>query len=196
MDLLDRMNRYSPEASWAVWERTPEGRLTGVATFPRDAANQLNPEAIFVSLNPARAGVKPGPGHAPDWANFHSPNGKHNDIFLAHALVDTDYWGSYMVDLHPTIRESNSGRVKPTTDEVAKAIQGLIDQALELGRVKTIVGVGAMSFRTLSRHSPAITAALGDLRVLGIPHYSKANARVHKQRPELYRAEVHRGLGL
>lgn len=196
MNLLDRMNRYSPEASWAVWERTPEGTLTGVSTFPRDAAAQLNPEAIFVSLNPARAGVKPAPDHAPDWANFHSPEAKHNDIFLAHALVHTPYWGSYMTDLHPQIRESNSGRVKPSTEEVAEAVRWLIGQALELQRVNTIIGVGAASFRSLSRHAPAITSALGDVRILGIPHYSKANARVHRQRPELYRARVHERLGL
>lgn len=196
MDLLDRMNRYSSEASWAVWERTPEGALTGVSTFPNDAVHDLNPTAIFVSLNPARAGVQSANEHAPDWANFHSPNQKHNDMFLAHALVDTEYWGSYMTDLHPQIRESNSSRVRPTTAEIAEAVQRLIDQALELGRVKTIIGVGSASFRSLSRHAPAINAALPDVRILQIPHYSKANARVHKQKPELYKARVHEQLGI
>lgn len=196
MNLLDRMNRYSPEASWAVWERTPEGSLTGLATFPRDAATQLNPEAIFVSLNPARAGVGPGPDQAPDWANFHSANPKHNDIFLAHALVDTRFWGAYMTDLHPTIHESNSGKVKPTAEEIAEAVRTLVEQALELQEVRTVIGVGAVSYRTLLRHSPTIESAIPGVEILGIPHYSRANARVHRHKPDLYREIVHSRLGL
>lgn len=196
MDLLDRMRRHSSHASWAVWERTAEGHLTGESTFPEDAAHSLNPRAVLVSLNPARAGVHTEPGMESSWANFHSANPKHNDIFLAHALVDTRFWGAYMTDLHPTIHESNSGRVRPTAEEIAEAVRALVEQALELQEVRTLIGVGAVSYRTLLRHSPTIESAIPGVEIRGIPHYSRANARVHRHKPDLYREIVHSRLGL
>lgn len=196
MDLMARMFPYSREASWAVWERGSDGRLTGNPAFLEDAAQDIHPRAMLISLNPASAGVSEPEQGSPAWSNFHSIRTKHNDIFLAHALIDTPFWGSYMTDLHPNVRESKSGNVRPTTEAIAESVRSLIDQAMLLDGVQTLIGVGGVSFKTLQQHASAIDATLGEVTILGIPHYSRANAAVHKNQPALYRERVHAALGL
>jgi hypothetical protein len=84
MDLLLKMNEYRREASWAVWEVDDTGKLTGDVKFPIDQARPVvHGSAIFVALNPGGDRLGEAAEDVPDWANFHSPESKHNDIFLA-----------------------------------------------------------------------------------------------------------------
>jgi hypothetical protein len=112
--------------------------------------------------------------------------------------VDTPFWGSYMTDLHPDIRESDSRLVRSRPEEIELAVRSLIRQAQLLGNVESIICVGATSFQSVSRHTELIHQELGlpSDAVLRIPHYSRANARVHGHDANRYRARVHEALRL
>jgi|JI10StandDraft_1071094.scaffolds.fasta_scaffold285102_2 hypothetical protein len=198
MDYFELMSASKEEASWAVWSTDAEGKLTGEAQFPeaqaRDAAHG---RSMIVSLNPSGIRAADGSERAGPWSNFHSPNKVHNDDFLASALIDTELWGSFMTDLHPTIWESDSrklGRIPASA--IDEAVGTLIAQARLLGEVELVVAVGSATHRHLQKRLAVIREKVGNpnLRLVRIPHYSKANARVHKQRRETYRLLVEEAL--
>jgi hypothetical protein len=198
MDLLTTMKEHRREASWAVWEIDGAGKLTGNLPFPLEQAGSvINGRAMFVSLNPGSDRAGATEHNSSDWANFHSPDQKHNDVFLAEALVDTSFWGSYMVDLHPEIAQSDSRLVRPKREEIELRVKSLIEQARQLASVENIVCVGKESYTSVARHSALIERDLGLSlsSIVGIPHYSRAAAGVHKRKPELYRALVNEALG-
>lgn len=199
MSLLQTMNEYRRSASWAVWNTNSSGNLTGEAPFPRDqASSAIHGRTMFVSLNPGSGWNHETDEKVPDWANFHSPLPKHNDLFLAAALVGTQYWGSYMTDLHPELAESNSLLVRPSTDEIELSVHSLIRQAKLLGTVEQIVCVGAKSYDAVALHLPLIENELNlrDNSLIRILHYSGAAAARHRNDPQTYRAIVHTELGL
>ena len=196
MNLLERMAAYSHEASWAVWEIDETGALTGNATFPLDVAPaHIHGRAMIVSLNPATSIAPVEVGAVEDWSNFHSTNRKHNDLFLAGALLDSPLWGAYMTDLHPEIVDSKSGNVRPKRDQVESAVRSLVEQAKLLGGVELIVGVGAKSFTSIVRHRDHIRRELGEVEIVRIPHYSRAAAGVHKHDLALYRTLIRAQVG-
>jgi hypothetical protein len=198
MDLLTTMGAYRREASWAVWETDPAGNLSGNLPFPVEQVGPVvHGRAIYVSLNPGSDRASETEATAPDWGNFHSPDRRHNDIFLAEALIGTTFWGSYMVDLHPHIAQSDSRLVRPTREIIELSVRSLIDQARLLGTVATIVCVGKDSHKSVTKHSALIERELGltASAVIGIPHYSNANSGVHQRNAETYRALVHDALG-
>lgn len=196
MNLLERMAAYSHEASWAVWEIDETGALTGNATFPLDVAPaHIHGRAMIVSLNPATPIAPVEVGAVEDWSNFHSTNRKHNDLFLAGALLGSPLWGAYMTDLHPEIVDSKSGNVRPRREQVESAVKSLVEQAKLLGEVELIVGVGVKSFTSIVRHADHIRRELGELEIVKIPHYSRAAAGVHKHDPTRYRALIREQVG-
>ena len=196
MSLVERMSGYRRKASWAVWKLDETGALADDPQFPIDSAREnAHGRAMVVSLNPASALATEDVDETPDWSNFHSTRKKHNDLFLAAALVGTPLWGAYMTDLHPTIVESNSGRVRPMRENVESAVRSLVDQAKLLGEVGTIVCVGSKTYASVRRHEAMIQAELGDISIVRIPHYSRANAGGHKHDVSCYRALVLDGLG-
>ena len=186
MTLFHKMDEYKGEASWAVWDVNTDGRLTGSLPFPiEQALPSIHGRAMFVSLNPGSDWTT----GTPDWSNFHSPDAKHNDIFLAEALVGTAFWGSYMVDLHPDVVESDSRLVRPKREEIELSVRSLIRQAKMLGDVQTIACVGKSSYDSVVKLSRLIQAdlELSHDAIVGIPHYSLANSGVHKRDPQRYR---------
>ena len=194
MNLLERMSAYQRDASWAVWPTDDGGNLTGESQFPEvEARGILREQAMIVSLNPSGIRAADGSERAGPWSNFHSPNKVHNDDFLASALVHTRLWGCFMTDLHPTIWESDSRKLgRIPSSAIDQAVATLVEQARLLGEVQLIVAVGSATHRHLQKRLPVIREQLGNpnLRLVRIPHYSKANARVHKQRRDTYRALV------
>lgn len=198
MNLLLTMHAYRREASWAVWELDGAGGLTGSMPFPVDQAGLvIHGRAMFVSLNPGSDGVYEVAENTAGWANFHNPTPKHNDIFLANALVGTPVWGAYMTDLHPGIPESDSRLVRSKPAEIELAVRSLIQQARLLSTVESIICVGSASFHSVAKHLALIEQEVGlpAEAVKKIPHYSRSNAGVHGQDPERYRALVHESLG-
>ena len=190
MNLLQKMDAFRDQASWAVWRTDGAGALTGDVEFPLDAATEAaNDRAMIVALNPGGIST-PGASPTPDWSNFHNPNPKHNDIFLAHAFIDTPYWGAYMTDLHPDLVESNSGLVRPRREAVRSAVASLIDQGRILGSVETIVCLGAKCHSAVLGRRREIEAALGAVVIARVPHYSRSNAGVHKHDAQRYRKLV------
>jgi hypothetical protein len=197
MDLLTTMKEHRREASWAVWETDSAGRLTGNLQFPLEqAAGVIHGRAMFVSLNPGTDRTAETETNTPDWSNFHSPLSKHNDIFLAEALVGTTFWGSYMVDLHPDIAQSDSQLVRPKREVIELRVKSLINQAQLLGGIETVVCVGKLCYSSVTKHASLIERELGlsASAILSIPHYSQAAAGVHKRNPEIYRALVSEAL--
>lgn len=198
MNLLQRMEAYRLEASWAVWEVDESGSLTCNPTFPQhQALGVIHGRAMIVSLNPATSIEIAESDPQGGWSNFHATNTKHNDLFLAQALVGTSLWGAYMTDLHPAIVDPKSGNVRPKREQVEIAVLSLVEQARLLGKVELIVGVGAKSYTSIMRQRAHIHNELGEVDIIKIPHYSRANAGVHKHDAIRYRcliAEALRGV--
>ncbi len=196
MNLLQRMQAYRPEASWAVWELDENGALTGNPTFPSNQApGVIHGRAMIVSLNPATSIEIAESDPKDGWSNFHAMNGKHNDLFLAQALMGTSLWGAYMTDLHPAIVDPKSGNVRPKREQVRIAVLSLIEQAKLLGDVELIVGVGAKSYGSIKRHAALIHSELGEVEIIKIPHYSRANGGLHKHDVKLYSSQIAGALG-
>ena len=198
MNLLLTMDEYRREGSWAVWELDTFGKLTGTVSFPMyQARAAMHGRTMVVSLNPGTDRVSETAATTPDWANFHNPASKHNDIFLAEALFGTPLWGSYMTDLHPTIAESDSRLVRSKPDEIQIAVRSLIRQAQLLATVESIVCVGGKSYESVARHLVLIEQELGipAESVIRIPHYSRANAKIHGHDSKQYRSLVHEAIG-
>jgi len=199
MDLLETMGGYRRVASWAVWETDDVGALTGSMPFPQEQATPVvHGRAMFVSLNPGSDHAAETADATPDWANFHSPKPIHNDRFLAYATIGTPFWGSYMADLHPEIAESDSRLISSRREDIELKVRALISQAALLGDVETIVAVGGASYESVAQHTELIERETGvpRERIIRIPHYSQAAARVHGRNADRYRALVHEALGL
>lgn len=196
MSLLDTMDAYRHEASWAVWKTDAAGNVDGDPTFPVEAAIEAaHGRAVIVALNPG--GTRPSTGSVtPDWSNFHSPRRRHNDIFLAHAFVGTPFWGAYMTDLHPELVESNSTLVRPTQAAALRSVESLMAQVRLLQSVETIICLGGQSLRSIVRCADLIENETGINSIVGVPHYSRSNARLHKHVAQNYRRLVHEALGL
>ena len=191
---MEKMNDYAPHASWAVWETDESGALTGSMGFPFGAELEaLHGRAMLVGMNKTTKDDTP-----PPWTNFHSAEKKHNDRFLAAAFVGTPYWGAYMTDLHPGIRETDSRLVRPERDLVEASVGSLIERATILGEVDTVVAIGAYAHRKLLDHANSIEKAIGVKRssLIRITHYSGMAAGKHGNDPAAYRELVHRDLGL
>lgn len=192
---MQRMARYAGTDSWAIWPTDPDGELTGERNFPSTGHGSIHGGAIIVSLNPG--GDPDGPALG-EWGNFHAERAVHNDIFLAHAFHGTKYWGAYMTDLHPDVRESDSALVRPNSELVDEAAELLAEKILLIADVEKIVCVGGYTFRQLTKRVDLLArkTGLGADALVKIDHYSRANAGRHKHKPALYRQLVHADLGL
>ena len=73
-----------------------------------------------------------------------------------------------------------------------------IRQAQLLATVESIVCVGGKSYESVARHLVLIEQELGipAESVKRIPHYSRANAKIHGHDPKQYRSLVHAAIGL
>lgn len=76
---------------------------------------------VFVSLNPS--------GEVPtDYANFHSPEGKHYDDRLKSLIQENDLGtltGGYMTDIIPDVVEPDSANVTPETADIDRFLEQL-----------------------------------------------------------------------
>ena len=183
MSLFETMEPYAWHGSWAVWgswDATPPFDRHGNLRFPMHETqhlNKLHGREVIIGLNPAGDGQPPWRIPGREWTNFHWP-GKHNDHFLAAAFYGTWLWGCYMTDLIPGTHQSKSAEVNPGDRDV----EAFMQEASLLGEPDQLfVCLGDKTYQALFRSLPA------DSRVVKVPHYSAANARVHTGRPEVYR---------
>ncbi|WP_206448109.1 hypothetical protein [Agrococcus sp. KRD186] len=58
------------------------------------------------------------------------------------------------------------------------------------------IQVGGKCLRSISAHADLIERETGIRSIVGVPHYSRSNANVHKRDAERYRRLVHEALGL
>lgn len=195
-DLLNTMSAYCRTDSWAVWETDSNGALTGDTEFPLEQARATaHSDTMVVALNPGGNGATAEKRN--DWGNFHASEAKHNDIFLANALLGTPFWGGYIADLLPDVYESDSGEVMPTDAIKTQAVETLAEKANRLG-ASSVLCLGSKT-ETAVRDRLALLkekAGIGPGSVHYVWHYSGANARMHKNDISIYRAHVRDVLGL
>lgn len=193
---LKRMGPNKREDSWAVWETDSSGEPTGVMMFPLAQAREaVHTRTILIALNPG--GTAEAAEDREDWGNFHAPDKKHNDRFLAHAFAGTPFWGSYIADLLPDVFESDSGKVKTTREVQKEAVEILVEKASLLG-ASNVVCIGDKAARAVQNFASLLEEGTGITTdsVYFIWHYARTNVGKHKHDPEVYRAHVHERLGL
>lgn len=195
-DLLEKMSDHRRTDSWAVWETDSGGALTGRMPFPLDQApSAVQSRTMFVALNPG--GTVEDAKRREDWGNFHSADAKHNDAFLANALLGTSFWGGYIADLLPDVHESDSGKVSLTNALKKQTVETLVEKALLLG-ASSVVCLGGKSAEAVRRFSSLLEeeAGIAPESVYSIWHYSRSNGGLHKHDASIYRNHVHKVLGL
>jgi hypothetical protein len=193
-NLLQRAMSYSRISSWAVWgsvaPAAPFHRHSNLALPVKDPALPpiLRSDVVFLGLNPgnvAHGGVAP-------WSVFHT-GPKHNDHFIAEALRGTPYWGAYMTDLFRQIESKSSLVTNNSAD-----IESLLAQIATVndGQPVHLIPFGGKTYESLCANETRLTDSGLVSRVTRIPHYSGSNGRVHKGKPEVYRALVHQELAI
>ncbi|BCT78093.1 hypothetical protein SCMU_39350 [Sinomonas cyclohexanicum] len=185
--LLDKMAPWELTASWAVWPRSERYSRTSDISFPSgDLAGVLHARSIVLGLNPGESAVERTP-----WQNFHT-GPRHNDHFLAEAFRDTPHWGAYMTDLLTQVN-SKSKTLDLSEEIIVRDVGVLAEQLLVLEVDDPIfILIGARTAWAFKQHQSALAEALGlaTVRSAKVPHYSAANGRMHRNRPDEYRRIV------
>lgn len=137
--------KYGNSASWAVWAEegdTPKSNISDLSIFEnKDIIKQLNPNYVFVGLNPSVQDVDKD-----IWHNFHSKDTKRqNDYKLRYAFKNTRFWGAYLTDLVPNIEETNSNKVQISTINVNK----FRDEIALLGTNPVLIAFGDKVYNAL-----------------------------------------------
>ncbi|QLD84922.1 hypothetical protein HWV23_04040 [Natronomonas halophila] len=117
---LRQLREQFPGSSWALWseEYPDEGCIEEqpdqLVEFIESNRSQLNPEVVFVSLNPSS-------DLPTDYANFHSPSWKHYDERIKEFVQENELenlTGGYMTDIVPDVADPNSANVTPDTADI------------------------------------------------------------------------------
>jgi hypothetical protein len=115
LDTLRQLREQFPGSSWALWSKAypDEGCIEEqpdqLVEFIESNRGQLNPEVVFVSLNPSS-------DLPTDYANFHSPSWKHYDERIKEFVQENELenlMGGYMTDIVPDVADPNSANVTP-----------------------------------------------------------------------------------
>lgn len=119
LDLNQLYVKY-PGTSWAIWSNDfptdgcVEENPTDLESFIVENQYRLNPEVIFLSLNPST--------HLPEgYTNFHSTESKHFDSRIKEFVQDNDLSnliGGFMTDLISDTVDPDSNNVSATEDDV------------------------------------------------------------------------------
>ncbi len=206
MSLLETMSPYRWSASWAVWGSVDHPEPFDVSSDLRlpvgpDLDGVLHARDVLVGLNQSTVGRdatgREIPADGEPWRNFHT-SAFHNDHFLAEAFHGTDVWGAYMTDLHEQ-RESDSAKVHD--DAIDAEVSEFVAQLRLLGATgeaaPRIVRFGAKAFGRVAANADQIALGIdvtAPLRIVKAPHWSRANARVHRAQISVYRDLVHAAL--
>ncbi len=206
MSLLETMSPYRWSASWAVWGSVDHPEPFDASSDLRlpvgpELDKVLHARDVLVGLNQSTVGRDAAgreiPADGKPWRNFHT-SAFHNDHFLAEAFRGTDAWGAYITDLHEQ-RESNSANVHD--DAIATEIAEFVVQLRLLGATggaaPRIVCFGAKAFGRVAANADQIAIGIdapASLRIVKAPHWSRANARVHRAQISVYRDLVHAAL--
>ena len=146
LDIYNQIKKkYGKSASWAIWAEEgdkPKSNISDLSVFDDDCIiEQLNPNYVFVGLNPSVQDIDTN-----IWHNFHSKDTKRqNDYKLRYALKNTKYWGSYLTDLAPDIKETNSNKVSVSDINVKK----FKEEIALLGTKPVLIAMGDKVYKTL-----------------------------------------------
>lgn len=166
---------HGSHSSWALWADvvdTPKSGVSDLRVFDDKVYEKLNPNYVFVGLNPSVQDVKPE-----DWCNFHSRDTKRqNDYKLRFALKGTKFWGSYMTDLKSPIKETDSNKVSVSEDDVNSF---MVEISL-LGTKPVLIALGSKVYKALTKHKNLPN----ECKIVKIRHYSSFISK------EKYRKEV------
>ena len=103
---------YSDTSSWTVWKE-PGSKVksnTGDMSIFEDEniCAILNNKYVFVALNYSNTH---GEQTKTPWKNFHSSYIYQNDYKLRYALLNSEFWGSYITDIIKDLPEVDSSKV-------------------------------------------------------------------------------------
>lgn len=158
-------------SSWAIWSLPAErakSNTGNMSVFKDENAliNILNPNYVFVGLNASEVENK----NIEPWSCFHSTSPRQNDYKLRYALMNTEYWGSYITDIIKEFPKTASGEVakyiKKNPLVLEKNQKKFLDEISLLGKKPVLVAMGKQPFKYIKSFE-----ALG-YKVLQIPHYS------------------------
>jgi len=176
--------KYGHVSSWTIWREpgsTPKSNTDDMSIFEdENITNELNDEFVFVALNGAgNHGVQ----EDKVWKNFHSSYPYQNDYKLRYALMNTDFWGSYITDIIKECHESNSKKVvsyfRDHPDEIERHIHLFKEELNYLSDENPIlIALGNDSFNILNDNLSS------EYKIYKIMHYF---ARINK---EDYKKEV------
>ena len=162
-------------SSWALWSDGdgvhPKSGISDMKPFhvsEKVLLEKLNPNYIFVGLNPAAHNVDPD---TEPWQAFHSADIKRlQEYKLRYALKGTKYWGAFMTDLLPNIIETNANKALSDIDvqDWKKAINDLkrIIEILKQDGNPIVIAFGNRVYNTLRKGFPE------DVIVKKIVHFS------------------------
>ena len=167
--------RYAYTSSWTIWVNPDDEKWntksnigdTSCFADTEKVVNIINPEYIFVGLNPAKHNSEEG--GPVEWGAFHSGDKKRSqDYKLRYALKDTKYWGSFITDIYTEIVETNSNAAtkKATTQMTKQSLDNLYEIREMLGGTATIVAIGNKAHRILKKNLPA------EIELKKIRHYA------------------------
>lgn len=187
--LRSKWGRY---ASWAVWEipaadAAPKSGVGNLDVFDLGKhpglLDVLTSEVVMIGLNASSRDVS-----GESWFGFHDPSPRANDFKIRFAFHGTPYWGAYMTDVFYDFHETDSRVVietmKAAPDEVARQLDRLASELVDLGSVDPLLIVfGGEAYRHVQRR-------FGDrYRVVQVPHFSNYIGK------DAYREKVLKALG-
>lgn len=177
-------------SSWAVWQEegdTPKSNTGDMSIFDSDnLLDILNPNYVFVALNPAGTHGNDEQISKDYWVNFHSSYSGQNDFKLRYALKGTKYWGAYITDIIKTVKEVHSENVssylKQNPNELEINVE-LFEKEISILDTKPIlIALGDKAYKILKK-----TSLKDKYTIIKIPHYSARGEFANK---EDYRKEV------
>lgn len=125
--LLEEIREDYPSSSWAIWsdafpdDDCPESDRDRRVAFIESQHDRLNRRVVFVSLNPSAELPR-------NYANFHSPKGKHYDNRLKRFIQENDLahlTGGFMTDIVPDVVNPDSQNVTPEDADVDRFLDQL-----------------------------------------------------------------------
>lgn len=168
-------DEFGYTSSWTIWDVPGNGNwkskdgIGDLKSFvnEEELIKELNPNFIFVGLNPAAHDSAAHP--VKHWENFHSGDKKRSqDYKLRYALLGSEYWGSFITDIFTGIVDTNSSRTmkKATPSATIESINNILKIRELLGGTATVVAIGVKSYSILKSKLPQ------GIKLKKITHYA------------------------
>lgn len=184
---------YGKVASWAVWAKAgdkPKSNISDMDIFDLEKNPSileiLRTDVVMVALNFSRKVEMNEP-----FLNFHDSNPYGQDYKIRFAFEETEFYGSYMIDIIKDFPKLSSKDVlkylKNNPNEISKQIKAFQDELTCIGSSKPIIlAFGRDTYNIIIENMDESVWS----ELIAITHYS------HHISKENYRADTHRKIGI